>query len=114
MIELGTEEQKEHESLAWEITEIDLAKIILVGPRVTKYTYPKLKPLVNIPIETFINPKEALDYLEDNIKGEEVLLFKGARFLEGIIEHLLENKDDIYKLCRREKVWVERRKKWGL
>jgi len=114
MIELGTEEQEEHEKLAREIAKGDLAKVILVGPRVTKYTYPKLKTLVNIPIETFINPKEALDYLKDNIGGEEVLLFKGARFLEGIIEHLLKNKVDVNKLCRREKVWQERRKKWGL
>ncbi len=114
MIELGTEEKTEHEKLASLIAESNLSKVILVGPRLTKYTYPKLKPLVQIPIETFINPKEALDYLKSNIKGEEVLLFKGARFLEGIIEHLLINKEDIKKLCRREKVWEERRKKWGL
>ncbi len=114
MIELGTEEEIEHEKLAEEIVQTGLAKVILVGPRVTKYTYPKLKSLTNVPIETFINPGETLDYLEKNIKGEEVLLFKGARFLEGIIEHLLKNKNDINKLCRREKAWQQRRKKWGL
>lgn len=113
MIELGTEEKAEHEKLINLLTESGLSKIVLVGPRVNKYTYPKLK-LTKIPLENFINPKEALDYLKDNIKAEEVLLFKGARFLEGVIEHLLKNKEDISKLCRREKVWVERRKKWEL
>lgn len=114
MIELGTEEQIEHEILAAEIADINLAKVILIGPRVGKYTYPKLKSLTKTPIETFINPKEALDYLEKNLKGKEVILFKGARFLEGIIEHLLANRNDIEKLCRREQAWKERRKKWGL
>lgn len=113
MIELGTEEKVEHEKLVNLLTESGLSKIVLVGPRVNKYTYPKLK-LTKIPLEVFINPKDALDYLKDNIKGEEVLLFKGARFLEGIIEHLLKNKNDVNKLCRREKTWQERRKRWGL
>lgn len=114
MIELGTEEQGEHEKIAEEIATADLSKIILIGPRVSKYTYPKLKFLTKIPIEIFMNPKEALDYLEKNLKGKEIVLFKGARFLEGIIEHMLENKKDISRLCRREKAWQQRRRKWGL
>ena len=96
------------------IAKFNLSKVILIGPRVSKYTYPKLKTLVNYPITTFQTPKEGLDYLKNNISSNEVLLFKGARFLEGIIEHLLLNKTDIKKLCRREKAWQERRKKWGL
>lgn len=59
-------------------------------------------------------PKDALDYLGKNLQGGETILFKGARFLEGIIEHLLLNKYDINNLCRRELVWRERRKKWGI
>lgn len=114
MVELGEEEQIEHQVLANIIAESNLSKVILIGPRVIKYTYPKLKTLVNYPIETFLNPKEGLDYLKNNLSGNEVLLFKGARFLEGIIEHLLLSKEDIKKLCRREKAWQERRNKWEL
>lgn len=114
MIELGSQEQVEHEKLAALIANANLTKVLLVGPRVTKYTYPKLKSLTNPSFETFITPKEALDYLKNNLKGGEVLLFKGARFLEGVIEHLLQNKSDVSLLCRREKVWQERRRKWGL
>lgn len=108
MIELGTDEKAEHEKLAKMIDEIKAEQVILVGPRLTRYTHPKSNT------QKFDKPKEALDYIKSNINGGEVLLFKGARFLEGIIEHLLLNKSDINKLCRREKVWVERRKKWGL
>ena len=120
MIELGDEEKTEHEKLATLINSMNLDKIILVGPRVSKYTFPKLKnnstmkQSNNETIKRFLMPKDALDYLVNNLQGREVILFKGARFLEGIIEHLLADKNDVKKLCRREKIWQERRKKWGL
>ncbi len=85
----------------------------MVGPRLRKHVKPILEASGK-GVESFIGPKEALDYLLSTIHGGEILVFKGARFLEGIIEHLLENKEDAEKLCRREKVWQERRKKWGL
>jgi UDP-N-acetylmuramoyl-tripeptide--D-alanyl-D-alanine ligase len=109
MIELGEEEKEEHEKLATILNSMNLSKIILIGPRVSKYLFPKLKNA-----EKFIMPKEGLDYILKNIKGGEVILFKGARFLEGVIEHLLQNKEDISKLVRREIAWKKRRRDWGL
>lgn len=109
MVELGKQEEMEHQNLARLIVEAKADKVILMGPRVTKYTLPNLKDAVS-----FQTPLEVLDYLKKNIRGGETLFFKGARFLEGVIEHLLKNKQDADKLCRREKIWRERRKKWGL
>jgi len=109
MVEQGDLEKQEHEALGQIINSMNLDKVILIGPRLTKYTKPKVKNAI-----TFIYPSEVLKYLEKNLKGKEVILFKGARFLEGIIEQLLLNKEDISKLCRREKIWQERRKQWGL
>lgn len=115
MIEQGKQEQEEHEKLADEIAKLKLERIVLLGPRLSKYTYPKLKILINdIPIAKFNSPREVLDYLLVNIKGGETILFKGVRFLEGVIENLLADKSDIRNLSRREKVWEIRRKKWGL
>lgn len=110
MIELGNEEKEEHEKLADILNSMNVSKIIFIGPRVSKYTYPKTKKDTN----HFLLPKEGLDYILSNIKGGETILFKGARFLEGIIEHLLLNKNDINRLVRREKAWQNRRKAWGL
>jgi hypothetical protein len=73
-----------------------------------------MKQFNNETIQKFHMPKDALDYLINNLNGGEVILFKGARFLEGIIEHLLADKNDVKKLCRREKIWHTRRKQWGL
>lgn len=114
ILEQGSYEKEEHEKLSDIIlAEKALDKIILVGPRTVKHTYPGLKSL-GIRVEKFILPKDALDYILDNITGKEVILFKGTRFLEGIIECLLIDKKDINKLCRREKIWKKRRKQWGL
>lgn len=115
MVELGKEEEMEHKNLARLIVEAKADKVILMGPRITRYTLPKLLEIApKTLVESFQTPREVLNYLEGNIKGGETLFFKGARFLEGVIEHLLKNKQDADKLCRREKVWKERRKKWGL
>jgi UDP-N-acetylmuramoyl-tripeptide--D-alanyl-D-alanine ligase len=110
MTELGDEEKEEHEKLAATINTMDLKKIILIGPRVSKYTLLKLKKDAN----HFLLPKDGLDYLLKNITGGETMLFKGARFLEGIIEQLLQDNKDIDKLVRREKNWQKWRKAWGL
>jgi UDP-N-acetylmuramyl pentapeptide synthase len=115
MIEQGKEEKEEHEKLADVLAKLDLQQIIFLGPRVSKYTYPKLKAKNDtIPMEVFLKPTEVLDYI--NTKGVEgsTILFKGARFMEGIIEHLLHDKKDVSKLARREKMWEIRRKQWGL
>lgn len=111
MLEQGVNEQQSHEKLAELIGAYNFDKVILMGPRVSKYTYPKLK---SGNIEKFELPKQALEYLEKNLQGGETVLFKGARFLEGVVEHLLLDKNDVNKLCRREKIWQIRRKQWGL
>lgn len=116
MLELGEEEKEEHEKLAVLLSKMNLKRIVLLGPRLEKYTYPKLKSSVEdkIIIDKFLSPKDVLDCLQKNITGEELILFKGARFLEGVIENLLADKNDVKYLTRREKVWEIRRKQWGL
>ncbi len=115
ILEQGSVEQEEHEKLANKIISLQLDHIILLGPRTKKYTYPIVKShLPNIPIASFENPGEVLDYLQTNLKGGEVLLFKGARGLEGVIEQLLADPKDANQLVRREPVWVKRRQAWGL
>lgn len=116
MLEQGSVEREEHEKLAELLLKTDTKRIVLLGPRVKKYTYPILKEKLKegIPLDVFENPKEVLDLLQKEIKGGETILFKGARFLEGVIENLLLDKKEKVLLARREKVWDERRRTWGL
>jgi UDP-N-acetylmuramoyl-tripeptide--D-alanyl-D-alanine ligase len=116
MLEQGKEEQEEHEKLADVLAQYEYERVLLMGPRVSKYTHPKLVALKGGVVTNlkFEEPKDVLNYLTLNIQGGETILFKGARFLEGVIEHLLKNPADVAKLARREKIWQDRRKKWGL
>ncbi len=116
MVEQGASEQAEHEKLAADIARLNPQRIILVGKRLGKYTAPKLLALKGdqLDLVTFTKPKPALDYLKNEIKGEEAILFKGAGFLEGVVEQLLADPADAAKLCKREAVWQRRRAQWGL
>ena len=63
---------------------------------------------------TFLHPRDAAKYLERELTGDETVLFKGSQYLEGVIEHLLENPADAAKLPRQEPAAKKRRAKWGL
>ena len=113
MLELGEMEKEEHEKLAEILAKMKLDRIILLGPRTATYTTEKLK---NLGIDTekiasFMKLHEVDEYLHDNIKGGEAILFKGSQsmLLEAVIERLLKNKSDSERLPRREKIWEERR-----
>ncbi len=112
ILEQGGNDQTEHEELAKILAGESAERLILLGRRTKKYTYPKLQSKKSV--VSFENPKEVLDYLESNLEGGEAVLFKGAQGLEGVVEQLLANKSDANKLVRREATWVKRRQDWGL
>ena len=114
ILEQGSLEKGEHQRLAEVVAGLQLDHVVLLGPRTHKYTYPILKEKLTIPVVSFDRPDEVLEYLRANLKGGEALLFKGGRFLEGVIEQLLQNPADAKHLVRREASWVKRRQKWGL
>ncbi|OGG04151.1 hypothetical protein A2Z33_03250 [Candidatus Gottesmanbacteria bacterium RBG_16_52_11] len=115
MLEQGAVEREEHEKLATLVSGMKLDRIVFMGPRTFKYTVPAFRARqTEIPFASFQTPREVLDYLKKSLRGRETVLFKGGRFLEGVIGHLLADPDDIRKLCRREEVWQRRRKQWGL
>lgn len=116
LIEQGHVEKEEHEKLAQLLTHSCFERIILVGPRLAEFTFPLLKKAFprDTQVMSFIETRDALDYISGTLQGKEVLFFKGARFLEGMIEQLLLNPADAAKLCRREPVWKKRRKQWRL
>lgn len=110
LIEQGAQEKEEHEKVGRMLQESDFKKIILVGPRLTAHALPLIKENVT----AFDKPREAFDYINASLSGGETLVVKGARFLEGVVEHLLADPSDVAKLCRREEVWQKRRAQWGL
>lgn len=111
IMEQGSIEKAEHERLAKLINASLFDQVVLLGPRIKKYTYPLLK---NDKIVVFENSIDGLQYLKQNLRGGEAILFKGARGMEGIIEQLLVDPADADKLVRRGPIWTKRRQQWGL
>ena len=114
ILEQGENERSEHVKLANLIVTLHFNLVITLGPRIAKYGMPILQEKYKNNVISFLSPKEVLDYLASHLEGGEIVLFKGARFLEGVIADLLLDESDVRKLPRREKAWEMRRKKWGL
>lgn len=113
IVDQGSIEGEEHRKLANLIADAGPEMVILVGRRTKEYTAPRLKEL-GITTRTTLDPKKALNFIEQNITGDETLIFKGSQYLEWIIEKLLADPADAKKLPRREAAAVKRRQKWGL
>ncbi len=111
IVEQGEAEATEHTKLGKILRQAEFDRYILVGRRTQKWTYPELDQSKSV---TFLHPKDAVKYLDQEIKGGETILFKGSQYLEGVIEYFLENPADTEKLPRQEKSAKKRRAKWGL
>ena len=111
IVEQGEAEAEEHTKLGQLLRAADFDRYILVGRRTQKYTYPELDPSKSI---TFLKPKDAVKYLQQELTGDETVLFKGSQYLEGVIEHLLADPSDTAKLPRQEPAAKKRRARWGL
>ncbi len=114
IIEQGSKEADLHASIASLIELSKPHKVVLVGRRTQEHTYPALKKSGKVPVESFAQPLEALKYLQSNLVGKEVVLFKGSQYLEGIIQHLLADDSDAQKLCRRGAAAQKARRARGL
>ena len=112
IIDQGKLEGEEHEKLAKLLLDTKVEKIVLIGRRTKKYTYPLLKDKVDV--VSFAKPQQALKYLEKNLSGKETVVFKGSQYLEWIIEKLLAHPEDVTNLARQDEAHRRRRASWGL
>ena len=94
MIEQGDFTRKAHLEVADKILELDLKKVFLVGRRTKKYVYPALKEKYPNLHWTNKADKDLILHLKQEIKGGEVILFKGAGVLDILVEALLKNPAD--------------------
>lgn len=111
IVEQGEAEASEHAELGRLLRSANFERYILVGRRTQEHTYPELDPAKTV---SFLHPKHAALYLEQELTGQETVLFKGSQYLEGIIEYLLEDPSDAATLPRQTPAAKKRRAKWGL
>lgn len=115
MRELGILAEKKHRELADLIIKIKPRLVFLIGPLMKKYLYPELKKLDYFAKKTFAYDfaGQAVADIANNLQKNDLVLVKGSQntiFLEIIVEHLLADKKDISKLCRRGEFWDKARK----
>ena len=112
MRELGTMSKALHEEVAKKIlTTLDFA--ILIGPLSQKYIEPILKKN-KFEYFSYLNFTQSKKTILENIKPKDIILIKGSQntlFLERAVEMLLQNKEDVKKLCRRGEFWEKIRAK---
>ncbi len=112
MRELGTMSKALHEEVAKKIlTALDFA--ILIGPLSQKYIEPILKKN-KFEYFSYLNFTQSKKTILENIKPKDIILIKGSQntlFLERAVEMLLQNKEDVKKLCRRGEFWEKIRAK---
>lgn len=116
MLEQGNDEAEEHKKIVEVLEKTHFDRIILVGPRIVEYTVPLLSANLRerTKVTAYETPRQVLDDLLLRLQGGETIMFKGVRFLEGVIEQLLADKEDADKLVRRGGIWKKHRSEWGI
>lgn len=112
MLEQGERTAWAHRQLAKKLVSLNLERVILVGPRLREFAYPLVSEKYGDRAKSVLYPREVVKSLIGDLSGGEVILFKGARFLEGLVEKLLLDKSQAKLLTRREKHWQKRRAKF--
>lgn len=112
MRELGTMSKALHEQVANKIlTTLDFA--IIIGPLSQKYIEPILRKN-KFAFFSYLNFTQSKQAILENIKPKDIILIKGSQntlFLERAVEMLLQNKEDVKRLCRRGEFWEKMRAK---
>lgn len=117
MRELGVLSSSEHLKLAKALVSFHFEQVVLIGEETKKYVYPVLEKsgysLENL--HHFTNSYGAGLFIRETLLcSQDTLLIKGSQntlLLELIVEMLLLNKSDLPFLCRREKLWENKREK---
>lgn len=111
MRELGKVAQLEHEKVARKaITVCDA--IYLIGPQMKEFAAPVIEQS-SVPVKWFKNGYEAANYLQNQLKKNDVLLVKASQntlLLEITVEKLMKHPEQADKLlARRGAFWDKKR-----
>ena len=115
MRELGRLSESEHIKLAKEIAVNAIDQVVLVGPHMQEYVLPYLlaSGYTEETVHFFSSSYQAGIFLKERLSEEgDIILLKASQntlFFEIIAEMMLENKEDVSLLCRREQLWEAKR-----
>ena len=110
-VELGSQSPAAHQQLANWLAKADFDRLFLHGRRLAANTWPLIADNKDLAAKSqlYRSTVDLLDDLKADLTGQEVVLFKGAGFLEHLVESLLDDPADISNLCRREPRFARQR-----
>lgn len=101
--ELGVTSKAVHQKI-WQLAQKSADKVITIGPEFN-----------SINSQGLITANQFWDSLTDLIPNNSLILVKGSQntiFLETIVERLLQDSTEKYKLCRQSKFWQTTKSKF--
>ncbi len=103
-VELGRQSAVAHRQLADWLAKANLDRLFLYGRRLATHCWPTIQQNPELAAKTSLHSthSDLLAQLKTELAGGEAILFKGAGFLENLIEELLADPVDADQLCRRE------------
>lgn len=110
-VELGRQSPAAHRQLAGWLAKADFDRLFLYGRRLAADTWPLIadQPELAAKSQLYRSINDLLDDLKADLTGQEAVLFKGAGFLEHLVESLLDDPADADRLCRREPRFARQR-----
>ena len=110
-VELGQQGPAAHRQLAGWLEKSNLDRLFLYGRRLEVHCWPQIQKNRQLAAKAKLYRSQAalLSDLMADLSGGEAILFKGAGFLENLVEQLLADPADVARLCRREPRAARRR-----
>lgn len=110
-VELGSQSPAAHHQLAGWLAKAGFDRLFLHGRRLADDTWPLIEDNKELAAKSqlYRSVNDLLDDLKSDLTGQELILFKGAGFLEYLVESLLDDPADADRLCRREPRFARQR-----
>lgn len=114
MNELGETSKQEHQKIGELLFPKDFQLVITVGQQANQFIAP-IAQANGCEIRTFINARQAGEFLKGYLKKQDIILFKGSEsgiFLEEAVKIVLSSKQQITELVRQSEDWLAKKDKF--
>ncbi|MCA9325409.1 UDP-N-acetylmuramoyl-tripeptide--D-alanyl-D-alanine ligase [Candidatus Saccharibacteria bacterium] len=109
MNELGDTSKASHKEIGSYCDAKKLKLVVTIGAEAKQYLAPAAKK-AGCTVKSFLDPREAGEYVKANLKPKSIILGKGSQngvFAEEAVKVLLANPKDADKLVRQSRYWMQ-------
>ncbi len=111
MNELGKDSGQEHQKIGKLLLPKDFQLVVTVGPQASQFIATTAREN-GCQVKTFTNALQAGEFLQNYLKKQDLVLFKGSEggiFLEEAVKLVLVSKQQAQELVRQSKDWLAKK-----